>query len=128
MGTLAALAPILGLFAGTITARLAKSEARQGQKYFILLQNTIFSVIIAIITLNFGITWAILSAILAFIILWKFSCQLYLMPLLAIAAAKIPATQIPIFLYCIPTGTLSKDIKKTLFAAIAYFIIAVLAS
>lgn len=126
MGTLAAIAPILGLLAGTIAAKLAKSELKQGQKYFILLQNIILSIIIAIITLNFGIIWAVLSAVAAFIILWKFSYQLYLTPLLAISAAKIPETQAPIFLYCIPTGTLNKDIKKILLVAIAYALIAVL--
>ncbi len=128
MGTLAAIAPIIGLFAGMITARLAKSELKQGKKYFILLQNILLATIIAIMTLNFGIIWAVASAVIAFLILWKFSYQLYLTPLLAVAAAKMPATQIPIFLYCIPTGTLNKDIKKILLVAVAYSIIAVLAS
>lgn len=126
MGTLAAIAPILGLFAGIITAKLAKSELQQGKKYFILLQNILLAVIIAIMTLNFGKTWAVLSAVATFIILWKFSHQLYLTPLLAVVAAKMPATQIPIFLYCIPTGTLSKDMKKIVLVAIAYALIAVL--
>ncbi len=38
MGTLAHIAPVLGLLAGIITARLAKSELKQGEKYFKILQ------------------------------------------------------------------------------------------
>ena len=46
MGTLATLAPVLGLLAGVIVAKLVPYELKQGQKYFKILQHTLLIVII----------------------------------------------------------------------------------
>ena len=48
MGTLAHLAPVLGLLAGLIVAKLAKSELKQGEKYFQFMQHILFVAIIGI--------------------------------------------------------------------------------
>ena len=47
MGTLAQIAPILGLLAGLIIAKLVPYELKQGKKYFRLLQHGLFIAIIA---------------------------------------------------------------------------------
>jgi len=47
MGTLAALAPVLGLLAGIIIAKLTTYELKQGQKYFKLLQ---YALLLAVVS------------------------------------------------------------------------------
>jgi len=46
MGTLAHLAPILGLLAGLIIAKLVPYELKQGERYFLLLQNALLVLVI----------------------------------------------------------------------------------
>jgi len=46
MGALAHLAPILGLLAGLIIAKLVQYELKQGEKYFRLLQHLLLVLVI----------------------------------------------------------------------------------
>ncbi len=130
MGALAAAFPVIGIIAGIIIAKLTPYEQKQGKKHFILLQHLTLACIISIILLRFGNIVGIISGIAAFLILWKtdFPHFTWMTPILAIPSALVINTQIPIFLYFIPTGTMSRNIKKTLLAAVAYVIIAVMAA
>lgn len=123
MATLAALAPITGILAGIIVAHLAKKEIKPGQKYFQLLQNALIA-IIAIVWLWEIKIIAITAGIIIFLVLYitNFKHPIGLTTLLAIPAITAPATQIPIFLYYIPTGTLNTK-SKNVVAVIIYALI-----
>ena len=123
MGALAATIPIVGLVAGGITGWLAHNEIKPGQKYFLLLQHALLAVILSVLLWNVK-TIAIIAGIILFIILYatNFKHPVGLMSLLAIPAVLVPATQIPIFLYYVPTGT-RNTISKNIAAIIIYIII-----
>ncbi len=123
MGTLAALIPITGILAGIIAAHLAKNEIKPGQKYFQLLQHAMLGVILSVMLWKIPIL-AIISGIILFVLLYatNFKHPIGAMTLLAIPAILKPATQIPIFLYYVPTGTLNEK-SKNIIAVIVYAII-----
>ncbi len=130
MGTLATLAPLLGLFAGAIIARLTKSELALGKKYFVLLQHTLIAVLIGVLLWQSPI-YAVAIGILVFATLLKtkFEHPLELTPLLAVPALLVNVTHIPIFLYFIPTGTLHwKETKKLILIALVYTALVVISS
>lgn len=123
MGTLAAIMPILGLIAGGIASWLAQSEIKPGQKYFLLLQHALLGLILAVLLWKVPMI-AVISGIVLFVILWatNFKHPVGAMTLLAIPAVLAPATQIPIFLYFVPTGTRNK-IMNNIAAIIVYVLI-----
>ncbi len=130
MGALAALAPLLGILAGIIVTQLAKSELKDGKKYFIILQHALLAIIFATLIWKWQMT-ATIAGVLIFGFLWKTKFQHYieLMPILAVPAILAPNTQIPIFLYFIPTGTLHwKESKKLSIMATIYATIAIISS
>ncbi|MBW2969584.1 hypothetical protein KY319_00470 [Candidatus Woesearchaeota archaeon] len=123
MGTLATIMPVLGLMAGQILGWLAKTEIKPGKKYFRILQHALLAIIIGALFWNVK-TIAIISAIVLFIVLkiTEFKHPIGLTALLAIPVIINPITQIPVFLYYIPTGTLNTK-SKTIAAGIVYLII-----
>jgi hypothetical protein len=123
MGTLAAIMPILGLIAGGIVSWLAQSEIKPGQKYFLLLQHALLGLILAVLLWKIPLM-AVISGIILFVLLWatNFKHPIGAMTLLAIPAVLAPATQIPIFLYLVPTGTRNK-IMNNIIAIIIYALI-----
>lgn len=123
MGTLATIIPVLGILAGQIIALLAKTEIKPGKKYFKILQHALLALILGALFWNVK-TIAIISAIILFVVLkiTKFKHPIGLTALLAIPAIINPLTQIPIFLYYIPTGTLNTK-SKTIAAGIIYLLI-----
>ena len=130
MGTLASLAPILGFLAGTIIARLTKSELEPGKKYFVLLQHALIAVIAGVLSWQSPIS-ALVIGLLLFAVLWKtqFPHSLELTPLLAVPAVLSQNAIIPIFLYFIPTGTLHyKEYRKMILVSIVYALIVIIAS
>jgi len=125
METINAILPILGLLAGTIIAYLTKEELKSGYKYFVLLQHLLLAITIAMIAQK--IIYAIPIAIGLFLIQYfiKYKHPTITIPLLAIIA-QIQTTQIPIFLYLIPTGTLHyKEHKKMILIMVCYVIISI---
>jgi len=125
MGTLIALTPLIGILIGLITARLAKSELKDGKKYFILLQHIALSGIAVVLMWQYNMMYAGIAGILLFSILWKvkFEHPIALTPLLALAANY---ATVPILLYFIPTATLNRNMKKLVGIIAAYAIIIVL--
>ncbi len=127
MGALAAAAPILGLLAGAVIARMASYELTNGRKYFVMLQNALFAVIIASLLWKYRAEAIIISTLL-FLYLQKTGKEqpIELAPFLAVPAALFQKTQAIIFLYFIPTGTLNwNENKKLAIAIIAYATVAV---
>ena len=131
MGTLAALVPILGLWAGTIVAKFTKSELKLGKKYFVLLQHVLVASIFGTIIWQIDKNWAIIIGVVVFAAMWKtkFEHLLELSPILAVPAVLAEQTQIPILLYFIPTGTLNlKENKRIIFVSAAYIILVLTSS
>ena len=125
METISTILPIIGLFTGTIIAYLTKEELKSGKKYFITLQHLILSLIIAIL---FPLKYALLTTIILLLLQYLISYKhpLITIPILAIFT-QIPKTQIPIFLYLIPTGTLHyKEHKRLTIIGIAYVLISII--
>ena len=119
------LIPVLGLFAGAIIAKLAHEELKDGHPYFVLSQHVLLASIIGIMIWNIP---GIIVSVLFFLALWKmrFNHPLRLMPVFAVPAMFNPISQIPIFLYFIPTATLHHNKPKKLFVtAIAYILISI---
>ncbi|VVB81730.1 Uncharacterised protein [uncultured archaeon] len=125
MGTLVTIMPVLGLVSGGIVSWLAQSEIKSGQKYFLLLQHALLGVILAVLLWKVQ-TIAVIAGIILFVLLYatNFKHPIGLMTLLAVPAILVPATQIPIFLYFVPTGTRNKAMNNTI--AIAVYILIVL--
>ena len=125
MGTLATIMPILGLIAGGIASWLAQSEIKSGQKYFLLLQPALLGLILAALLWKVPIM-AIIAGVILFVVLYatNFKHPIGLTTLLAIPAIFAPITQIPIFLYLVPTGTRNK-IMNNIIAIIVYVLIVV---
>ena len=126
MGTLAALAPLLGLLCGIILARIAKSELKEGHRYFILSQHVLLAGILTAVLWYYAPLPAIGVGALLWLVLWKteFSHPLQLMPLLFAPAVVQP---VPVFLYFIPTGTLLR--KQNLWPyVIMYAVLAIIST
>ncbi len=129
MGTLAALIPILGLPAGIIVAILAKSEIKQGTRYFQLSQHILLGCTAGALALDFGYATATAAGAFVFAILFytKFTHPVEFIPMLAVPAVLSQISQIPIFLYLIPTATLNRT-RKLIVISLLYALIAVTAS
>jgi hypothetical protein len=126
MGAIANITPILGLLAGNIVAWLARSELKDGKKYFIFLQHILISTIPVVLLWD---NWTgFLAGAITFLILWKikFTHPLEITPLLAVFPALNQNTIIPLFLYFIPTGTMNWKDKKQILAAIVFVVIILL--
>lgn len=125
MGPLAHGLAVLGLLAGYIVAKLAKSELKLGEKYFILLQNLLAAGILGTIIWNYN-HWASALAILFFLILWKFSFKHQIIPMSVVLGVLSTyfSIDVLIFLYFIPTGTLYQENWKTLLLSAALYLIA----
>lgn len=119
MGTLTALLPIIGLISGKILAKLTPSELKQGKKYFQLAQHFLLAVTTAVLFGNH--IYSLIIGAFVFTVLWKtkYEHPLELMPILFIPALLVQTTQIPIFLYLIPTGTLNYN--KNIWLATAIY-------
>jgi len=131
MGPLEEIIPILGVLAGLIVAFLAKSEMKPGQKYFQISQHVLLGVIVGALAWNFGYSTAIAAGVLVFALLWlaKFSHPIEFIPILSIPAVLSQNSQIPIFLYLIPTATLHRtELKELFIISIIYLILVLTAS
>ena len=131
MGTLAAITPILGLLAGIISAKLAKSELKPGKYYFQLMQHAMIGAIAGSLLWQFGKITAIAIGLLVFLVLWKtkFTHPVELIPILAVPATLSNIAQIPIFLYLIPTGTLhNKELKELTVVSVIYAVLVTITS
>lgn len=116
MGTLSALAPLLGILIGTILPKLAPSEITKGEPHFQTLIHFIFSIIVAMIAATYN-KWLALIGAAIFLLNWKLNIKYpaYIIPLFAILVMTCPSLAIPTLILFIPLGTIYSKEKTRLF-------------
>jgi len=104
MGTLAALAPILGLVSGHFIARLTPDEWRAGQSYFLLAQHALLALVVSMLGPTLLWQASLAALLLGFFFYLSFAHPFQLVPFLGILSAYVPAAHIPLFLYFLVIG------------------------